>query len=1012
MWKPRGSMQIIDVDMNCYLVRFGEEKDYFNALTGGPWLIFDHYLVVQQWDPSFRVSTKLPSKMVVWGQICTHDLGEPLAPGVELDGAWQRVEYENLPELCFTCGKIGHQLESCPTSAPAISQPTNTADSRVTTPVSVNIPVDAPPTDEYVPWLTVTRKGRRHRQEGTENGKSQKRNVEGLNDPPKSGGSTKGETSGIKHASKEAASMATSNAKSEKDSPSTGVLFKERKGKQGKGKATAELKQVGPKAEKSPVTKLKDRSPPASVKTSQSRPNPPTGAQAERSDPIIHQASDCSDLQDLGNPPSTDPPPCPNGLFPPAPPPTDTSPRQPLSLRRSKNTTPSRRIPPFTKPKKARGKKSPLTAPAKGYLKDWMPPDTPTDADTEVDLSLYLKNDSSTEPILMDDEMLTNGSVEDNRSEALGPQLANSTLTRSQLMAILEPRISGIRGKKVRDKMHFDSSIIVEAEGFKGGIWLLWPKSQGGLGLKKARELNEAYMMKMGWLILQKPEKLWVEVITSKYLKNTEQGLTVRRKIGCSTLWQGIRKTWSAMAGACQHSVRNGKSTLFWHHRWLDSDVRLADWATQPFEDTDAEKTVADVTTRNVDWNWSYLQSHLPPSCLEQIPGMEAPLNDDTDDEMIWGPDPKGKFSISSVYEIGAALNNDSNPTLWKRIWKWQGPNRIKHFLWLVAHNRLLTNSEWKRRHMTDNDCCRLCQSSTSTSLHVFRDCLLAKRFWSSFFPLCNDPSFFAGTIQEWIHKFIEIAEFSLQFGVALWLLWKARNEDIFEGKKVTSDQLRLRVHSWIAGVRETMKASSLILSENSVPLPLDLKPHGRLAVGGDPNTPSRHGLTLHRIRELRNRDWDVYFTHTFREGASHRHSTKKKSKILTLAKPLLESTVIGMMNGLPKLEKLGIANLGCSSGPNTFGIMSNILVVIKFQRGTMGRPIPELSVFLNDHPSNDFNNVLGSLLPQFQKVLMEEDNKIDQMGCFVSATPGSFYGRLFPRNSLHFVHSSSALES
>ncbi|CAN1163547.1 Probable jasmonic acid carboxyl methyltransferase 2 [Linum perenne] len=75
-----------------------------------------------------------------------------------------------------------------------------------------------------------------------------------------------------------------------------------------------------------------------------------------------------------------------------------------------------------------------------------------------------------------------------------------------------------------------------------------------------------------------------------------------------------------------------------------------------------------------------------------------------------------------------------------------------------------------------------------------------------------------------------------------------------------------------------------------------------------------------------------------------------------------------------------------------------------------MGRPIPELSIFLNDHPSNDFNNVLGSLLPQFQKVLKEEDNRIDQMGCFVSATPGSFYGRLFPRNSLHFVHSSSAL--
>ncbi|CAN1818831.1 hypothetical protein LINPERHAP1_LOCUS28511 [Linum perenne] len=42
------------------------------------------------------------------------DLNEPLVTGVELDGAWQRVEYENLPELCFSCGKVGHEKGSCP----------------------------------------------------------------------------------------------------------------------------------------------------------------------------------------------------------------------------------------------------------------------------------------------------------------------------------------------------------------------------------------------------------------------------------------------------------------------------------------------------------------------------------------------------------------------------------------------------------------------------------------------------------------------------------------------------------------------------------------------------------------------------------------------------------------------------------------------------------------------------------------------------------------------------------
>ncbi|CAN1192184.1 Putative ribonuclease H protein At1g65750 [Linum perenne] len=48
-------------------------------------------------------------------------------------------------------------------------------------------------------------------------------------------------------------------------------------------------------------------------------------------------------------------------------------------------------------------------------------------------------------------------------------------------------------------------------------------KAQGGLGLRKAKELNEAYMMKLGWWVLKDPEKLWVKLLTSKYLKNTDQ---------------------------------------------------------------------------------------------------------------------------------------------------------------------------------------------------------------------------------------------------------------------------------------------------------------------------------------------------------------------------------------------------------------------------------------------------------------------------------------------------------
>ncbi|CAN1786706.1 Putative ribonuclease H protein At1g65750 [Linum perenne] len=54
------------------------------------------------------------------------------------------------------------------------------------------------------------------------------------------------------------------------------------------------------------------------------------------------------------------------------------------------------------------------------------------------------------------------------------------------------------------------------------------PKSKGGLGLRSARQLNQAYMMKLGFLFLAKPEELWVQVLQTKYFKDEEEDLVLQ----------------------------------------------------------------------------------------------------------------------------------------------------------------------------------------------------------------------------------------------------------------------------------------------------------------------------------------------------------------------------------------------------------------------------------------------------------------------------------------------------
>lgn len=132
------------------------------------------------------------------------------------------------------------------------------------------------------------------------------------------------------------------------------------------------------------------------------------------------------------------------------------------------------------------------------------------------------------------------------------------------------------------------------------------------------------------------------------------------------------------------------------------------------------------------------------------------------------------------------------------------------------------------------------------------------------------------------------------------------------------------------------------------------------------------------------------------------------QSNIISTAKPVTEEAILDIFNNvLP--ESVGIADLGCSSGPNTLLVVSEILDVIYAKWQQLGRPCsPEFRVYLNDLIGNDFNNVFGSL-PAFYNRLKEE--KGSEFGpCFISGVPGSFYGRVFPSKSLHFVHSSSSL--
>ncbi|CAL9221820.1 unnamed protein product [Arabidopsis halleri] len=137
----------------------------------------------------------------------------------------------------------------------------------------------------------------------------------------------------------------------------------------------------------------------------------------------------------------------------------------------------------------------------------------------------------------------------------------------------------------------------------------------------------------------------------------------------------------------------------------------------------------------------------------------------------------------------------------------------------------------------------------------------------------------------------------------------------------------------------------------------------------------------------------------------SYANNSEAQKSITSDAKPEVVKSVNEMIVKMDFPGCIKVADLGCSSGENTFLVMSEIVNTIITIYQQKGQNPPEIDCCLNDLPDNDFNTTF-KLIPSFhEKLKMNIKGK-----CFVSVSPGSFHTRLFPSKSLHFVHSSFCL--
>ncbi|KAK7251566.1 hypothetical protein RIF29_34871 [Crotalaria pallida] len=122
-----------------------------------------------------------------------------------------------------------------------------------------------------------------------------------------------------------------------------------------------------------------------------------------------------------------------------------------------------------------------------------------------------------------------------------------------------------------------------------------------------------------------------------------------------------------------------------------------------------------------------------------------------TSDSVAWNCTNDGKFSVCSAYNVLTGNLVDDDLQVFKLVWSWTGPERVRVMLWKVAADILPTNLFRKGRHVAQNALCPLCGLEDESTLHALRDCGEAQQLWICLVTSGLDPLFNSLDLERWL---------------------------------------------------------------------------------------------------------------------------------------------------------------------------------------------------------------------------------------------------------------------
>lgn len=166
--------------------------------------------------------------------------------------------------------------------------------------------------------------------------------------------------------------------------------------------------------------------------------------------------------------------------------------------------------------------------------------------------------------------------------------------------------------------------------------------------------------------------------------------------------------------------------------------------------------------------------------------------------QLRWGNNNEGTFNLKEAKRIILELDSNVPNRVQQNLWRRQGWMKIKLFMWMVHHKKILTWENIQKRSGQGPSRCQLCEAQEEAMEHLLNNFIFTSRLWDTFVTIFQqidrDKGSIINTLNNWRRNFYDYeflrSAWTLKPSFIIWNVWKERNNKIFKNEKSSSQRI------------------------------------------------------------------------------------------------------------------------------------------------------------------------------------------------------------------------------